>query len=98
MRENRKNLVGRIASNKMDKTVVVVVETRKPHPLYHRIIRTTRRFQAHDEENTCLIGDMVRIVEARPFSKNKRWQVAEVLIKSQLGDLQPKDIGAPPTN
>ncbi len=93
MRENRKSLTGRVVSDKMQKTVVVVVETRKPHPLYHRIVRSTHRFKAHDEQN-CSLGDVVRIEEARPMSKEKRWVVAAIIEKHQVAEVQPGQIGA----
>ena len=67
--------VGRVVSNKMDKTVVVAVDYLKPHPLYRKIIRKTSKFHAHDEENGCQIGDVVRIEECRPLSRTKRWRV-----------------------
>jgi len=74
-----KERVGTVVSNKMDKTVVVAVENRSPHPKYGKIIVKTRRFKAHDEENRCQEGDRVRIRETRPLSKTKRWIVSEIL-------------------
>ena len=82
MREQRKTLVGRVASNKMDKTVVVRVERVRRHALYGKVIKITRRFMAHDESNACQIGDMVRILESQPLSRHKRWVVAEILNRS----------------
>ena len=79
MRGRRKAMIGRVASNKMDKTVVVVVERLGRHPLYKKVIRTRKRFKAHDADNACQIGDMVRIVESRPLSKEKRWVVEEIV-------------------
>lgn len=76
-----KERVGLVVSDKMQKTVVVAVENRSPHPKYKKIVVKTRRFKAHDEDNTCKIGDRVRIQETRPLSKTKRWQVVEVLAK-----------------
>ncbi len=70
---------GRVVSNKMDKTAVVAVDYLKPHPLYRKIIRKTKKFHAHDEENTCRVGDTVRIEESRPLSRTKRWRVVEIL-------------------
>ncbi|ACV61248.1 ribosomal protein S17 [Desulfofarcimen acetoxidans DSM 771] len=78
-RNNRKIRVGRVVSNKMDKTVVVSVETITPHKLYNKTIRTSKKFKAHDEENSCRTGDTVRIMETRPLSKEKRWRVIEIL-------------------
>jgi small subunit ribosomal protein S17 len=79
MREQRRVLVGRVLSNRMDKTVVVQVERRKRHPLYVKVIATRNKFKAHDAENACQIGDWVQIVESRPLSKEKRWVVTEIL-------------------
>lgn len=75
----QKQMIGRVLSNKMQKTVVVAVEKVRRHRLYHRNLRYTVKYQAHDEENTCGIGDIVRIVETRPLSKLKRWRVAEII-------------------
>ena len=74
-----KERVGLVVSDKMQKTVVVAVENRDSHRKYGKIVVTTRRYKAHDEENNCQIGDRVRIVETRPLSKSKRWQVKEIL-------------------
>lgn len=83
MREQRKQMVGRVTSDKMDKTVVVMVERLKRHPLYGKAIRQRRKFKAHDEENACQVGDLVRILESRPLSKEKRWVVTEILEKAK---------------
>lgn len=82
-RKLRKTRVGRVVSDKMDKTVVVAVETLVRHPLYGRTIRQTRRFKAHDAENRCRMGDKVRIMETRPLSKDKRWRVVEILERAE---------------
>ncbi|KAF3885610.1 MULTISPECIES: 30S ribosomal protein S17 [Nostocales] len=74
-----KERVGLVVSDKMQKTVVVAVENRSPHPKYGKIVVKTRRYKAHDEENKCKIGDRVRIQETRPLSKTKRWTVTEIL-------------------
>ena len=79
MKTGRKVLVGRVLSNRMDKTIVVQVERRRRHRLYGKVVTTRRKYKAHDEENACQIGDLVRIVESRPLSKEKRWAVAEIL-------------------
>ena len=71
--------VGRVVSNKMDKTIVVVVESLKQHRIYKRTYKQTKRFYAHDEQNTCQIGDIVRIEESRPLSKLKRWALIEII-------------------
>lgn len=75
--------VGRVVSDKMDKTVVVAVDYLKPHPLYRKIIRKTSKFHAHDEENTCKVGDLVRIEETRPLSRTKRWRVIEIVQRGE---------------
>ena len=79
MNGQRRRLVGRVVSNKMQKTVVVLVERTERHRLYGKVISHKRRYKAHDEANACKIGDMVQIVEARPMSREKRWAVEEVL-------------------
>jgi small subunit ribosomal protein S17 len=79
-----KTMVGRVASNKMQKTVVVEVEKHKRHRLYHRNVRVVKSYVAHDEDNDCNIGDLVRITETRPLSKTKRWQVAEILERAEI--------------
>jgi len=75
----RQQKVGRVVSNKMDKTIVVVVESLKKHRIYKRTYKQTKRFQAHDKENVCQIGDVVRIEECRPLSKMKRWRLIEII-------------------
>jgi len=79
----RKVLTGKVVSDKMDKTVVVAVETLVRHPLYQRTIRRTKKFKAHDEENSCHTGDKVRMMETRPLSKEKRWRVIEILERAE---------------
>jgi len=79
MKKGRKQLVGRVTSNKMDKTVVVLVERKVRHPLYGKVVRRTKKYKAHDELNECQIGDEVRIVESRPLSREKRWRVTEIV-------------------
>lgn len=74
-----KERVGLVVSDKMQKTVVVAVENRAPHPKYGKIVVRTQRYKAHDEENQCRVGDRVRILESRPLSRTKRWVVAEIL-------------------
>ena len=80
-RAQRKTRIGTVVSDKMDKTVVVLVETRVRHPLYGRTVTRSKKFKAHDETNTCKMGDKVRIMETRPLSKLKRWRLVEVLGK-----------------
>ncbi|MGA1630344.1 MAG: 30S ribosomal protein S17 [Ilumatobacteraceae bacterium] len=77
-----KERVGTVVSDKMDKTVVVAVENRFPHPIYKKTVSRTKRYKAHDEANACKVGDRVRITETRPLSRTKRWAVAEVLTTS----------------
>jgi len=92
MNIRRKTRFGRVVSNKMDKTVVVVVETPKRHPLFKKIIKRTVRYKAHDENNECGVGDLVRIMETRPLSGQKRWRVAEIVTKKEVVEVQPKEI------
>jgi len=90
--KKRKTMTGRVVSSKMDKTVVVQVETRRRHPLYKKTIRKTTNFKAHDENNECGLGDVVRILETRPLSKDKRWRVVEIKSKGEVAEIQPKEI------
>lgn len=78
----RKTQTGTVVSDKMDKTVVVAVETLVRHPLYGRTMKKTNKYKAHDEENACNIGDRVKIMETRPLSKDKRWRVVEIVRKT----------------
>jgi small subunit ribosomal protein S17 len=91
---HRKNMTGTVVSTKMQKTVVVAVETLKRHRLYKKTLRRTKRYKAHDETNACVLGDIVRIVETRPLSKEKRWRVAEILTRGNVAELQPQAIDA----
>jgi len=79
----RKTRVGKVVSDKMDKTVVVAVEDRVPHPLYKKIIKRTFKLKAHDENNECSVGDRVRVMETRPLSKDKRWRLVEIIEKAK---------------
>ncbi len=92
MEKKHKTRVGRVVSNKMDKTVVVTVETLRHHPLYKKTIRRAVKFKAHDEKNECRLGDTVKIIETRPLSKEKRWRVAEIITKGEVAEVQPKEI------
>lgn len=85
----RKRLIGQVVSNKMDKTVVVVVRRTRQHPLYGKVIRVNKRYKAHDEENACRLGDEVRIVESRPYSKDKHWRVEAILQRAAQVDTTP---------
>ena len=80
---SRKTRVGKVVSDKMDKTVVVIVEDRVAHPVYKKIIKRTYRLKAHDELNECGVGDRVRVMETRPLSKDKRWRVVEIVEKAK---------------
>ena len=83
VRNRRKVREGLVVSDKMDKTVVVVVEDRVKHPKYGKVIRRTKKYKAHDGENACGVGDRVRLMETRPLSATKRWRVAEILEKAK---------------
>ena len=80
---SRKTRVGKVVSDKMDKTIVVAVEDRVAHPLYKKIVKRTYKLKAHDELNECGIGDTVRVMETRPLSKDKRWRVVEIIEKAK---------------
>ncbi|MEN8136849.1 MAG: 30S ribosomal protein S17 [Bacteroidota bacterium] len=82
-RNLRKERIGVVASNKMDKSIVVTVEKKVKHPLYGKFVLKTKKFTAHDEENTCNEGDTVRIMETRPLSKSKRWRLVEILERAK---------------
>jgi len=82
-RNLRKTRVGKVVSNKMDKTIVVAIADNVRHPLYNKIIKRTIKLKAHDEENTCNIGDTVEIMETRPLSKDKRWRLVEVIERAK---------------
>ena len=81
-RNLRKVMIGTVTSNKMDKTVVVSVETSVKHKLYGKIVKRTYKLKAHDENNECQIGDKVKVMETRPISKDKRWRVVEIVEKA----------------
>ena len=82
-RNLRKTRVGKVVSDKMDKTIVVAVEDNVKHPLYKKIVKRTVRFKAHDENNECRIGDRVEIMETRPLSKDKRWRLVSIIEKAK---------------
>ncbi len=86
-------LQGVVVSDKMDKTVVVNVARRQPHPLYRKVINRSRRFKAHDAANECSLGDVVRIIETSPISKDKRWRVIEILERGNVAEVSPEEIG-----
>ena len=81
-RNLRRSMIGTVVSDKMDKTIVVAVETRVPHKIYKKTVKRTLKVKAHDEENTCKVGDKVEIMETRPLSKDKRWRVVKIVEKA----------------
>ena len=82
-RNNRKVKIGKVVSNKMDKTIVVAIEYSVKHPLYGKVVKRTYKLKAHDEENICAVGDKVKVMETRPLSKDKRWRLVEIVEKAQ---------------
>ena len=83
-RNERRTQIGKVVSDKMDKTIVVAVETYKKHDLYHKRIKYTKKFKAHDENNQAQIGDVVKIMESRPLSKDKNWRLVEIVEKAVI--------------
>ena len=92
METRRKTRIGHVVSNKMDKTVVVRVETTKHHRLYKKTMKKATRYKAHDAGNECSEGDLVRITETRPLSRDKRWRVSEIITRKKALDMKPKEI------
>jgi small subunit ribosomal protein S17 len=92
MENKRKFRLGQVVSDKMDKTVVVAVETPKRHPLYKKTMKRVVKYKAHDEKNKCRAGDKVIIVETRPLSREKRWRVAEIVAKAEVVEISPEEI------
>jgi small subunit ribosomal protein S17 len=92
MKAKRKTRTGTVISDKMDKTVVVLVESLRRHPLYKKVVRHTSKFKAHDEANACKVGDVVKIIETRPLSKEKRWRVAEIISRKEVVEVEPTEI------
>jgi len=82
-RNLRKTRIGKVVSDKMDKTITVAIEDHVKHPLYGKIVKKTVKFKAHDEKNECNIGDTVKIMETRPLSKDKRWRLVEIIEKAK---------------
>ena len=82
-RNLRKTRVGRVVSDKMDKTITVAIEDHVKHPLYGKIVKVTKKIKAHDENNECKIGDRVKVMETRPLSKDKRWRLVEIVEKAK---------------
>lgn len=92
MEKKNKTRFGHVLGNKMDKTVVVEVETRRRHPVYRKVVTYKANFKAHDEDNACGVGDLVKIVETSPLSKDKRWRIAEILTKAEVVEVKPEEI------
>ena len=92
MEKKRRTRIGYVASDKMNKTVVVMVESRKQHPLYKKTLRHVAKFKAHDQNNACQKGDVVRIAETRPLSKTKHWQVVEIISKKEAVEVEPSEV------
>lgn len=92
METKSKTMVGRVLSNKMDKTVVVAVERTKHHPLYQKTIKRVVKYKVHDAKNECGEGDIVRIIETRPLSREKRWRLAEIITKQRAVEIKPGEI------
>jgi small subunit ribosomal protein S17 len=92
MKAKQKTRTGTVISDKMDKTVVVLVESLRRHPLYKKGVRHTSKFKAHDEANACKVGDVVKIIETRPLSKEKCWRVAEVISRKEVVEIEPTEI------
>ena len=90
--ERRKIKIGKVVSDKMDKTIVVSVKWLQPHRVYKKNVRKWSRFKVHDASNECRLGDTVRIIETKPVSKTKRWKVEEILQKGDVAELQPSEI------
>ena len=82
-RKERKQITGLVTSNKMDKTITVLVERKLKHTLYQKVLKKSKKFMAHDQNNECGIGDTVKIMETRPLSRNKRWRLVEILEKAK---------------
>jgi small subunit ribosomal protein S17 len=88
----RKSMIGTVTGDVMNKTVIVSVDAPKRHPLYHKTMRRIKKYYAHDENNECKTGDIVRIEETRPISKLKRWRVREIVTKGKVADIKPSEI------
>ena len=92
MEEKRKTRIGYVVSDKMDKTVVVAVETLKRHPLYKKTYKRVVKYKAHDEDNKCRVGDKVRVIETRPLSRQKRWRIAEIITREEVVEVKPREV------
>ena len=92
MKEKRKTRTGTVIGDKMDKTVVVLVESLRRHPLYKKVVRDAAKFKVHDETNACKVGDVVKIVETRPLSKDKCWRVVEIIGRKEVAEQEPSEV------
>jgi len=92
MQKKRKIKIGKVVSDRMEKTVVVSVMTSRRHPIYKKILRSAVKYKVHDEENQAKRGDEVKIIETRPLSKEKRWRILEILVKREAIEIQPEEI------
>jgi small subunit ribosomal protein S17 len=92
MEAKRKTRLGEVIGDKMEKTVIVAVESPRKHPIYKKTIRRTQKYYAHDEKKQCKVGDKVRIEETRPLSKLKRWRVVEIVVKGEVAEIKPEEI------
>ncbi len=92
MKIKRKSRIGRVISDKMNKTVVVAVETPKRHPLYRKTVRRVVKYMVHNEKNEYHVGDVVKIVETRPLSKQKGWRVVELITRGEVAEVKPEEI------
>jgi small subunit ribosomal protein S17 len=92
METNKKVRVGHVIGTKMDKTVIVAIETLKRHPLYRKTLRKVVKYKVHDEGNNCKLGDKVKIIETRPLSKEKRWRVGEIITRKEVAEVKPQEI------
>jgi len=97
MQSKRKVRTGKVVSNKMNKTIVVSVERLVRHPLYKKVMKITKNFKAHDEKNECHVGDIVKIVETRPLSKEKCWKLGEIIKTGRVAEILPAEIKEPET-
>lgn len=92
MKNKQKTRTGVVLSRKMDKTAIVSVVRLTHHPLYNKVIKKAKKYKVHDENNACHPGDKVRIIECRPLSREKRWRLAEILLKGEVAEIQPQEI------
>ncbi len=92
MEKKRKVRTGKVISDRMDKTVVVLVESLRRHPLYKKVVKHASKFKVHDETNACKVGDIVKIVETRPLSKEKCWRVVEIISRKEVAEVKPTEV------